>query len=45
MLADAELLILPGTGHLVHYEAVDDAVARIAQFVAPALKTSQETSA
>lgn len=37
LLRDAELMILPGTGHLVHYEAVDDTVARIARFVAPAL--------
>lgn len=37
LLSDAELMILPGTGHLVHYEAVDDSVARIARFVAPAL--------
>lgn len=35
LLPDAELLILPGTGHLVHYEAVGDTVARIASFVDP----------
>lgn len=35
LLDDAELLILPGTGHLVHYEAVADTVARISQFVRP----------
>lgn len=29
----SRLRILPGTGHLVHYEAVDDAVAEIAQFL------------
>lgn len=29
----AGLRIIPGTGHLVHYEAVDDAVAEIASFL------------
>ena len=33
LLQQAELLILPGTGHLVHYEAVGDTVARIAHFL------------
>lgn len=40
LLADAELLILPGTGHLVHYEAVADTVARIAQFIGAGSNTS-----
>lgn len=33
MLADAQLQVIPGTGHLVHYEAVTDAVAGILAFV------------
>ncbi|WP_461639582.1 alpha/beta fold hydrolase [Leucobacter sp. BZR 635] len=47
LIADAELMILPGTGHLVHYEAVEDTVARIAQFVgdSPANAAAQERSA
>lgn len=32
-LADAELRIIPGTGHLVHYEAVADAVGWIVDFL------------
>lgn len=31
-LADAQLRIIPGTGHLVHYEAVEDAAALIRAF-------------
>lgn len=31
-LPDARLRIIPGTGHLVHYEAVEDAVAHISEF-------------
>ena len=33
---DAELRILPGVGHLVHYEAVDDAAAYVARFLSTA---------
>ncbi|QYM76242.1 alpha/beta fold hydrolase [Leucobacter luti] len=32
-IPESRLRILPGTGHLVHYEAVADAVAEIAQFL------------
>lgn len=32
-LADSRLRILPGVGHLVHYEAVDDAAAEITGFL------------
>ena len=32
-LADARLRVMPGVGHLVHYEAVEDAVAEIARFL------------
>ena len=45
MIPGAELLILPGTGHLVHYEAVADTVARIAQFLQAAPATAPETTA
>ena len=33
-IAGSELRIIPGTGHLVHYEAADDAGAYIAEFLA-----------
>ena len=33
-LADAELRIVPGVGHLIHYEAPDDAAAWITDFLA-----------
>ncbi|RKQ94302.1 pimeloyl-ACP methyl ester carboxylesterase [Mycolicibacterium mucogenicum 261Sha1.1M5] len=45
MIPNAELLILPGTGHLVHYEAVRDTVERIAQFLQAVPATASETSA
>lgn len=35
-IADSRLVIIPGVGHLVHYEAVADAVANIGDFVAVA---------
>ena len=33
LIPDAKLRIIPGTGHLVHYEAVGDAVAEITGFL------------
>lgn len=33
LIPSAKLHIIPGTGHLVHYEAADDAVAFIADFL------------
>ncbi|MGO2140655.1 MAG: alpha/beta fold hydrolase [Leucobacter sp.] len=45
MITDSELLILPGTGHLVHYEAVDDTVSRIAQFLQTDPATPSEPTA
>ena len=45
LLGEPELMILPGVGHLVHYEAVADTVSRIGEFLAPALSASQESSA
>lgn len=36
-LADSRLRVMPGVGHLVHYEAVDDAAAEVTEFLASAV--------
>ena len=41
----SRLVILPGTGHLVHYEAVDEAVAAIAAFLAQTTETAEAAGA
>lgn len=44
-LPDARLRIIPGTGHLVHYEAVGDAVAHISEFWAETQDPDPESTA
>ena len=39
----SQLRIIPGTGHLVHYEAVHDAAAYVADFIAPLTVVSPST--
>jgi pimeloyl-ACP methyl ester carboxylesterase len=41
----SRLRIIPGTGHLVHYEAVDDAVAFVSEFLAGARADEREAAA
>lgn len=41
----SRLRIIPGTGHLVHYEAVDDAVAFVSGFLAETQLREQEAAA
>lgn len=41
----AELRVIPGTGHLVHYEAVDDAAALVERFLVSHSTTSVKQSA
>ena len=40
----SRLRIIPGTGHLVHYEAVADAVAFIAEFLIDTARTSERVA-
>lgn len=42
---DAEMMILPGVGHLVHYEAVAEATERIVQFLTTDTQTMKEFGA
>lgn len=40
----AQLRIIPGTGHLVHYEAVEDAVAFIAEFLVETARSNERAA-
>ncbi|MFV0432566.1 MAG: alpha/beta fold hydrolase [Leucobacter sp.] len=44
LIPESRLRIIPGTGHLVHYEATDDAVAFIREFLIAAQEAQQQPS-